>query len=289
MTDTLTTADIHREKVFEAHIVARLVADQGYLERDCAAHYDVALALDPELLVRFLKSTQPDAWQQLEDHYSTQAEAELLKRLEKALRDAPTHVVLREGLKLVPNIRFALCYFKPASNLNPDLTRAYQANILSVMRQVTYSAKSRNALDLVTFVNGIPVATFEVKNLLTGQNVKHAETQYRKDRAPAGEPLLTFKRGAIVHFALDQDNVSMTTRLMNGKTRFLPFNRGREGGAGNPDVPGENRVAYLYKDLPEGRAVFSREVLDLAEVVRNVAADAKPMAEQRGITMTCMA
>jgi type I restriction enzyme R subunit len=91
--------------------------------------------------------------------------------------------------------------------------------------------------------------------------VKHAERQYRQDRSPAGEPLLTFKRGAIVHFALDQDNVSMTTRLMNGKTRFLPFNRGRDGGAGNPDVPGENRVAYLYKDLPDGKAVFSREVL----------------------------
>jgi type I restriction enzyme R subunit len=105
------------------------------------------------------------------------------------------------------------------------------------------------------------VATLEVKNLLTGQNVKHAEKQYRKDRSPAGEPLLTFKRGAIVHFAVDPDNVSMTTRLMNGKTRFLPFNRGRDGGAGNPDAPGENRVAYLYKDLPDGKAVFSREVL----------------------------
>ncbi|WP_308124548.1 type I restriction endonuclease subunit R [Maritalea mobilis] len=261
MTTIHTTADIHQEKVFEAHIVACLTGDQGYIERDCPSHYDVAHALDTELLFRFLKVTQPDAWQVLEDHYSAQAEAEVLKRLDKALKDNPTHVVLREGIKLVPNIRFALCFFKPASNLNPDLTRLYEANILSVMRQVAYSAKNKNAIDLVTFVNGIPVATLEVKNLLTGQNVKHAEKQYRKDRSPAGEPLLTFKRGAIVHFAVDQDNVSMTTRLMNGKTRFLPFNRGRDGGAGNPDVPGENRVAYLYKDLPDGRAVFSREVL----------------------------
>ena len=258
---THTTADIHREAVFEEHITACLTQGLGYLERTCAQHYDVGLALDTELLFRFLKTTQPDAWAVLEDHYSAQAEAELLKRLEKALKDNPTHVVLRDGVKLVPNIHFALCYFKPASNLNPDLTRLYEANILSVMRQVTYSAKNRNAIDIVTFVNGIPVTTIEVKNLLTGQNIRHAETQYRKDRSPAGEPLLTFKRGAIVHFALDQDNVSMTTRLMNGKTRFLPFNRGRDGGAGNPDVPGENRVAYLYKDLPEGRAVLSREVL----------------------------
>lgn len=261
MTDTHTTADIHQEKVFEAHIVACLTTEQGYIERDCARHYDVAHALDTELLFRFLKETQPEAWQTLEDHYSAQAEAEVLKRLDKALRENPTHVVMRQGIKLVPNINFTLCYFKPASNLNPDLTRLYQANILSVMRQVFYSAKNKNAIDLVTFVNGIPVATLEVKNLLTGQNIKHAENQYRKDRSPAGEPLLTFKRGAIVHFAVDQDNVSMTTRLMNGKTRFLPFNRGRDGGAGNSDVQGENRVAYLYKDLTACQAVFSREVL----------------------------
>ncbi|MEI4263836.1 type I restriction endonuclease subunit R [Roseovarius sp. D0-M9] len=262
MTDTHTTADIHQEKVFEAHIVACLAVDQGYVERDCAAHYDVAHALDTELLFHFLRTTQPEAWRTLEDHYSAQAEAEVLKRLDKALKDNPTHVVLREGIKLVPNIRFALCFFKPASNLNPDLTRLYEANILSVMRQVHYSAKGpKKSIDIVTFVNGIPVTTLEVKNLLTGQNVRHAEKQYRQDRSPGGEPLLTFKRGATVHFAVDQDNVSMTTRLMNGKTRFLPFNRGRDGGAGNPDLPGENRVAYLYKDLPEGRAVFSREVL----------------------------
>lgn len=258
---THTTADIHQEKIFEAHIVACLTAEQGYIERDCASHYDVAHGLDTELLFRFLQTTQPDAWQTLEEHYSAQAEAEVLKRLERALKDNPTHVVLRDGIKLVPNIHFTLCYFQPASNLNPDLTRLYEANILSVMRQVTYSARNKNAIDLVTFVNGIPVATFEVKNLLTGQNFKHAERQYMTDRSPAGEPLLTFKRGAIVHFALDQDNVSMTTRLMNGKTRFLPFNRGRNGGAGNPDVPGENRVAYLYKNLPESKAVLSREVL----------------------------
>lgn len=261
MTQTHTTANIHQEKVFEAHIVACLTSDQGYIERDCPSHYDVAHALDTELLFRFLKDTQPDAWQTLEDHYSAQAESEVLKRLDQALKQNPTHIVLREGIKLVPNIRFTLCFFKPASNLNPELTRLYEANILSVMRQVTYSSKNKNAIDLVTFVNGIPVTTLEVKNLLTEQNVKHAEKQYRQDRSPAGEPLLTFKRGAIVHFALDQDNVSMTTRLMNGKTRFLPFNRGRNGGAGNPDVPGENRVAYLYKDLPQSKAVLSREVL----------------------------
>ena len=262
MTETThTTTDIHLESVFEEHIIGTLVGGQGYIERTCTTDYDVGLALDKELLFQFLKTTQPDAWKSLEGQYNDSAESELLKRLEQALKNAPTHKVLRDGLKLVPNINFSLCYFKPASNLNPDLTRLYEANILSVMRQVTYSAKNRNAIDIVTFVNGIPVTTIEVKNNLTSQTVKHAEGQYRKDRPPAGEPLLTFKRGAIVHFAVDQNNVSMTTRLLNGKTRFLPFNRGRDGGAGNPDVPDENRVAYLYKDLSETKAVFSREVL----------------------------
>ena len=255
------TSDIHQEKVFEEHIVACLTGEQGYIERDCTSHYDVAHALDTGLLFRFLKTTQPEAWQTLVDHYSTQAEAEILKRLEQALKQHPTHEVLRKGIKLVPNIHFELCYFKPASSLNPALSSLYQANLVSVMRQVSYSAKSKNAIDLVLFVNGIPIATLEVKNPLTGQNIKHAEQQYRKDRSPAGEPLLTFKRGAIVHFAVDPDNVSMTTRLLNGKTTFLPFNRGRDGGAGNPDVPNEHRVAYLYKDLPDGKAVFSRDVL----------------------------
>jgi type I restriction enzyme R subunit len=256
-----TTADIHQEKVFEEHIVRCLVQDQGYVERICADHYDVALALDTELLFQFLKTTQPVAWKALTDHYSAAAEAEVLKRLERSLKENPTHKVLRDGLKLVPNINLALCYFKPASNLNPELTRLYEANVLSVMRQVAYSSRSANSIDIATFVNGIPVTTLEVKNHLTGQTIKHAERQYRQDRSPAGEPLLTFKRGAIVHFAVDQDNVSMATRLMNGKTRFLPLNRGRDGGAGNPNVPDENRVAYLYKDLPETKAVFSREVM----------------------------
>lgn len=261
MTEPLSTASLHQEHVFEQHFVECLVNHQDYLQRDCAQHYDATTAVDKGLLFQFLRSTQPDAWKTLEDHYRSEAENEVIKRLEKALKEHPTHKVLRDGIKLVPNIQFALCFFKPASNLNPELTRLYQANILSVMRQVFYSKKNRNAIDIVTFVNGIPVVTMEVKNLLTHQTFRHAERQYQKDRSAAGEPLLTFKRGAIVHFAVDQDCVSMTTRLMNGKTRFLPFNRGRDGGAGNPDIPGENRTAYLYKDLPTSKAVLSREVL----------------------------
>jgi len=250
----------HREIVLEDHLVAQLVSQQGYLERS-PDDYDRTSALDRELVVRFVRETQPEEWAKLEDHYTSAAEAEFFTQIEKALKQRGTLDVLRNGVKLVPGIRFTLCAFRPASSLNPALLRLYKANLLSVIRQVRYSLKNENAIDVVLFVNGIPVATMELKNRLTGSTFKHAEKQYRSDRSPAGEPLLTFKRGALVHFALDEDNVSMTTRLMNGRTRFLPFDRGRDGGAGNVDIEGEFRVAYLYADQPSGKAVFSRAVL----------------------------
>ena len=169
--------------------------------------------------------------------------------------------MLRQGIKIVPGIKFSLCYFRPASGLEPKRVAEYQSNILSVMKEVEYSPRHGNRLDVVLFLNGLPIVTMEAKNLLTGSTFRHAEKQYRADRSPAGEPLLTFKRGALVHFAFDGDNVSMTTRLQNGKTRFLPFNRGRDGGAGNPDVEDEFRVAYLYRSGDWGDAIFSRAVL----------------------------
>ena len=119
---------------------------------------------------------------------------------------------------------------------------------------------SHGALNSPVFVNGIPVATLEIKNLLTGSTFRHAERQYRADRPPAGEPLLTFRRGALVHFALDEDNVSMTTRLQNGKTRFLPFNRGHEGGAGNPDIRTNSASPISMRISPRARPSFAGEV-----------------------------
>lgn len=258
MTETRSADTVHREIVLEDHLVAQLVREQGYIERSPEA-FDRGLALDRELVLRFVRETQPEEWKKLEAQYTGSAEVEFFKQLEKGLKDRGTLDVLRRGFKMIPNINFAFCFFQPASGLNPELRRLYEANILSAMRQVRYSRKNENAIDVLLFINGIPVATLELKNLLTGSNFRHAEKQYRTDRSPAGEPLLSFKRGAPVHFALDQDNVSMTTRLLNGRTRFLPFNRGREGGAGNPDIPDEFRVAYLYKDLPDGKAVFGRE------------------------------
>jgi type I restriction enzyme R subunit len=250
----------HLERVLQQHFVEQLVGGQGYVERS-PEDYDRALALDRALVLQFAKETQPDEWEKLEAHYTGSAEDEFFKNLEKALKQRSTLDVLRTGIKMVPGIRFFLCYFRPASALEPKRVEEYEANTLSIMQEVEYSQRNDNRIDCVLFVNGIPVASFEFKNLMTGSTFRHAEKQYRTDRPPAGEPLLTFKRGALVHFALDEDNVSMTTRLANGRTRFLPFNRGRDGGAGNPDINDEFRVAYLYKDGDWGKAIFSREVL----------------------------
>ena len=259
-----------QEIALQEHLIDSLVLGKGYLRRvgspksrDYAGevHYDAALAMDRELVLRFIQSTQPDEWAKLNEHYPGSEEEVFFKQLDKALKSRGLLDVLRKELKIVPGIVFKLCYFRPASELEPKRQAEYEANILSVMDEVVYSQKNANRLDVVLFLNGLPVATIEAKNLLTSTNFRHAERQYRQDRSPAGEPLLTFKRGALVHFALDEDYVSMTTRLQNGKTRFLPFNRGRGGGAGNPDIVDEHRIAYLYKSGEWGKAVFSREVL----------------------------
>lgn len=258
---TFSASDIHRERTVQEHLISQLVTGQGYLRRNAKADYDRALAIDRVLVLRFLQDTQPEEWAKLVSHYATTAENTLFTQLTRALKDRGLLDVLRSGLKIVPGIRFSLCFFRPASGIEPNRIAEFKANILSVMDEVEYSEKHGGRLDVVVFLNGLPVATIEAKNLLTGSTFRHAERQYRTDRSPAGEPLLTFKRGALVHFALDEDNVSMTTRLQNGKTRFLPFNRGRDGGAGNLDVPGEFRIAYLFRDGPWGEAIFSRLVL----------------------------
>ena len=257
----VATQSLHTEGVLQAHIVERLVEDRGYELRSPSSDYDRGLAMDRELVRRFIETSQPAAWEKLRQHYPETEEAEFFRQLERNLQRRGLLDVLRSGIKIIPDIEFKLCFPEPASTLIPARVAEYEANILSVMREVSYSAKNANRIDIVLFLNGLPVATIEAKNLPTGTNFKHAEAQYCKDRSPAGEPLLTFKRGALVHFALDDNNVSMTTRLANGRTQFLPFNRGRDGGAGNPEVRDEFPIAYLYGRGEWGEAVFSRPVL----------------------------
>ena len=259
--NTLAAQNIHTEEILQEHLITELVNRQGYVRRVAKTDYDKKLAMDPALVLRFVQNTQAQAWQKLVQQYGDAAEKRFFNRLNKSLKDRGLIDVLRKGIKIVPNIELKLCHFRPASGLEPNRVREYEANILSVMPEVTYSEKHDGRIDVVLFVNGLPVATIEAKNLLTGTTFRNAEQQYRDDRSPTGEPLLTFKRGALVHFALDEDNVSMTTRLQNSKTRFLPFNRGRDGGTGNPDIADEHRVAYLYGSGEWGEALFSRRVL----------------------------
>ncbi|MXX95008.1 MAG: type I restriction endonuclease subunit R [Gammaproteobacteria bacterium] len=261
---------IHQEWVLQEQLINSLVSQQGFERRagsevslafNGIVHYDRRFAVDRELLMRFVSTTQPSSWEKLSQHYRSAAEKTLLEQLDRALKSQGLLNVLRKGIKIVPNILITLCYFRPASGLEPKRMAEYKSNILSVMDEVKYSEKSENRIDIVLFINGLPIVTIEAKNLPTGTSFREAEHQYRHDRPPVREPLLTFKRGALVHFALDEDNVSMTTRLQNSKTRFLPFNRGRDKGAGNPDVEGDHRIAYLYKSGEWGDAVFSRQVL----------------------------
>ncbi|MEP3667306.1 MAG: type I restriction endonuclease [Roseibium sp.] len=270
---SISRAKLHTEEAVEQHLVDQLVSRQGWRERIFGPDsYNRKTALDPAMTEEFVRATQADAWKALEGQYPGRARETLTAQVESRLKAVGTLEVLRNGITIVPGIKISLCAFRPASGLNPASLRAYEANILTAMRQVRYSLRSENAIDVVLFVNGLPIITMELKNTLTGSTYQAAEAQYRKDRAPNGEPLLTFRRGALVHFALDQDNVSMTTELNNGNTRFLPFNKGRDGGAGNPDIEDEFRVGDLYGDIGPRKAVLSRDSL-LAVLHRFVLVD----------------
>jgi len=202
--------DAHKEMVLQEHLIEELVANQGYRRRVAQQSYDRAAAMDRALVIEFIQSTQAPAWQKLVDHYTASAEATFFTQLEKALKSRGLLDVFRQGIKIVPGIKFSLCYFRPASGLEPKRVEEYEANILSVSDEVEYSLKNSNRIDVVLFLNGLPVATLEAKNIMTGTTFRHAEKQYRKGRSPAGEPLLTFKRGALVHYVMAAQGMQMS-------------------------------------------------------------------------------
>jgi type I restriction enzyme R subunit len=169
-----------------------------------------------------------------------------LYRLCEQIEKRGTLDVLRKGFKDV-GARFQLVFFRPASSLNAETQRLYTANIFSVVRQLYFSQKDRKSLDLAIFINGLPVFTAELKNPFTAQTVQNAMRQYRRDRDPR-EPLFAFGR-CLIHFAVDPDLIYMTSRLDGEKTFFLPFNRGRSNGAGNPPRHDTFATAYLWEDI----------------------------------------
>jgi type I restriction enzyme R subunit len=141
-----------------------------------------------------------------------------------------------------------MAYFAPASGMNPETQRLYAANRLTIMRQLRYSPKHGNTIDVVLGLNGIPVATAELKNPMTGQTWDDAVLQYKGDRDP-NDLIFQFKKRALVHFAVDPDEVYMTTRLAGPATQFLPFNKGNGTAAGNPENPGGYKTAYLWEEI----------------------------------------
>ena len=233
------------EKNFESTIEDDLHSS-GYVKRDPKKHYDRSLCLDSETLFGFIYATQPEQWEKLKVQHGPEVKARFLRRLVKEIESRGTLDVLRRGVTDLGS-KFDLGYFKPETGLNEEHQRLHNANSFSVMRQVHFSEKNEKSLDLVLFLNGLPIITAELKNPLTGQNVQDAVVQYRKDRDPK-EPLFSFGR-CLAHFAVDPDVVYVTTHLRSQKTRFLPFNKGREGGAGNPDNPGGYKTAYLWEEV----------------------------------------
>ena len=229
----------------------------GYKLRSSQA-YDRSLCLIPEDVFDFILATQPKVWGRLKDHYGAEVKDRFLRRLSQEIDRRGTIDVLRKGIKDA-GCKFQLVCFKPSSRLNEDLRQLYLANQFSVARQLHYSERNENSLDLVLFLNGLPVFTAELKNPLNGQTVEDAIVQYKATRDPR-EPLLSYGR-CLAHFAVDPDLVYVTTRLQRGKTLFLPFNRGWDRQAGNPPVPPTQHgyaTSYLWEQT------WSRDsVLDL--------------------------
>jgi len=245
---------LHREINLEAEICDRLKAAGWLHEKGDAEGFDRARALFPADVVAWAQASQPKAWDTLKKNHGAAAEPMLLDRIRKQMDERGMLEVLRQGVEMIGlRAPLKLAQFKPALAMNSDLQALYDANRLRVVRQVHYSKANENSIDLVLFLNGLPVATAELKTDFT-QGIQDAVDQYRFDRHPtpkgqAPEPLLAFPGGALVHFAVSDSEVMMTTRLAGPATRFLPFNKGDDGGKGNPVNPDGHRTAYLWDEV----------------------------------------
>ncbi|MEV8183377.1 type I restriction endonuclease [Specibacter sp. NPDC078692] len=252
----------HNESAFETEICQAL-QDDGWLYSPTDDGYDRERALFPADVFGWIEDTQPEQLAKAVRPSDSPAEQEaakllLMTRLCKVLdkpatKEAGMLSVLRTGFKDV-SAKFDMCQFKPAMGLNPDTLLRYGKVRLRVMRQVHYSTSNQNSIDLVLFVNGLPVATIELKTDFT-QNITDAVEQYKHNRLPRDaktnkeEPLLAFGRRALVHFAVSNDEIQMTTHLKGKDTFFLPFNLGDDGHKGNPVNPQGSRTSYLWEQV----------------------------------------
>ncbi|RYF98217.1 MAG: type I restriction endonuclease subunit R, partial [Chitinophagaceae bacterium] len=218
------------EKTFETAIIDALVPDGGWMQGN-AKTFDRDLALFPSQIFQFLRDTQDKRLNKITDIHGVETENKLLQRLAKEMDLRGSLDVLRNGFT-DHGVRFDMAYFKPETSLNEQSAALYGKNILAVTRQVFYSKDNNKSLDLVLSLNGVPVATLELKNQFSGQNVQNAERQYMHDRDPR-ELIFQFKKRTLVHFTVDDNEVYMTTHLNRENTRYLPFNKGFNNGKGN--------------------------------------------------------
>ena len=235
------------EAAFETAIEDVLLA-QGY-EAHGSADFDRDRAIFPDVVLDFIRTTQTKNWDKLESLHGDKTGERVIEALCKWMDTHGCLDTLRHGFKCFGKT-LRIAFFQAAHGLNPDLVSKYNANRLGVTRQLHFSPKSDQSLDVTLSVNGIPVVTMELKNPLSGQTIEHAIHQYRNDRDPR-EKIFEFKKRSLVHFAVDTEEAYMTTRLAGTSTHFLPFNRGNNGGAGNkPDSQGRNyRTAYLWEEV----------------------------------------
>lgn len=258
------TKEVH----FEEHIEKYLVGQDKYIPVS-PSEYDKELCLVPSEIIAFVKDTQPKQYDALLEQYGAATDIKIVENVAKNINKKKTLEVIRNGIK-DRGQNIALVYFKPSHNKTPEHEVNYAKNRLSIIRQLKYSKRNNNEIDLVLFINGIPVVTVELKNALTGQNHHNAIKQYIQDRNPKGEPFLEFKR-CLVHFAVGTEKVFMATELKGKGTFFLPFNQGLVNY--NPDG---FAVAYLWEDV-----LTKDSLLDLVQNFISVQEDSKQVYDPK--------
>ena len=235
------------EQAFETVIEAHLLAS-GY-ESVAGGGFDRDRAIFPEEVLAFIRETQSGEWAKLERLHGDRTGEQVLGDLCKWMDQHGSLATLRHGFKCYGRT-LRVAFFKAAHELNPELEARYAANRLGLTRQLHFSPRSEQSLDVMLSLNGIPMATLELKNQLTGQTIEDARRQYQRDRDPR-EPIFEFKRRTLAHFGVDTDSVLMTTRLAGKATQFLPFDKGFAGGAGNPPDPAGRsyRTSFLWEEV----------------------------------------
>lgn len=241
----------YKEKRFEQDIEEYLTTHGGYIKGDPKA-FDRKFALDVNTFVSFIKTSQPKAWERFEKIYGGDSEKQIVERFCREVKMVGLLKVFRQGFT-DRGIKFRAVFWKPETSINETSRMQYESNILHCTRQLHYSLQNENSIDIVLFINGIPVVSMELKCQFTGQDISNAINQYKFDRA-SKDAIFEFKNRVLVHFAVDLSNVYMTTRLEGASTYFLPFNQGSNGagnvgGKGNPINENGYDTAYLWEQV----------------------------------------